>query len=458
MSSSRSITAWAAAIALVGTPAMSARNLLFIMDASNSMWGQVDGVAKMDIAKTTLVDLLSDLPSDTSVGLMAYGHREKGDCADVELLNTIQPDGGAAMTQAVQALSPKGKTPLSASLQASAQAFEGLEGPKNVVLISDGVETCGGDACAAAGALSAAGVDVRVHVVGFDLNAEERASLECIADQGKGQYFNAEDTASFAEAVSEAVEAAGAVPEPEPAPILVAQNDTTVSDVPVRTLLWEDEFEGFDLGEDWTVNGPNPDNYVVEDGMLLAIASKNNALDVPEAENVFQRLDDLPRGDWDIDISFFAEFQTGADLLEIGLWKDPENFLTTRIWTEERYCSRLTFGLRKNARGEKTDFIYDVFQNGCGNESAAKMQETVASLFASEGATITLSKRGRSYSAKLVLNGLLDGNGEQIVVTTESLTSLRSPGSLGFSLSKWSADYSGEMLLQVDKIEVFEVE
>lgn len=46
------------------------------------MWGQVEGTAKITIAKDVLTSLVTDLPQDLNVGLVAYGHRRKGDCRD----------------------------------------------------------------------------------------------------------------------------------------------------------------------------------------------------------------------------------------------------------------------------------------------------------------------------------------------------------------------------------------
>jgi Ca-activated chloride channel family protein len=61
-------------------------NMMFILDASGSMWGQVEGKAKITIAKEVLVGLIENLPEGLNVGLVAYGHRRKGDCKDVEEL------------------------------------------------------------------------------------------------------------------------------------------------------------------------------------------------------------------------------------------------------------------------------------------------------------------------------------------------------------------------------------
>ena len=181
----------------VATPAWAQSNLLFILDGSNSMWGQVDGVAKIETAKEVLVDLLGNLPPDTKVGLMAYGHRSKEDCSDVEILSPIGAKDPAALASDLQSIVPKGKTPIAFALEMSFDAFADAEANNSVVLISDGIETCGGDPCDVAAKLSQRGVNVRVHVVGFDVSAEERQQLECIADAAGGRYFNAADTGGF---------------------------------------------------------------------------------------------------------------------------------------------------------------------------------------------------------------------------------------------------------------------
>jgi Ca-activated chloride channel family protein len=59
---------------------------IIVLDASGSMWGQINGEAKIDIAKRVVSDLLSTLDPSLELGLVAYGHRRKGDCTDIESL------------------------------------------------------------------------------------------------------------------------------------------------------------------------------------------------------------------------------------------------------------------------------------------------------------------------------------------------------------------------------------
>ena len=67
---------------------------MIILDASGSMWGQIDGEAKITIARRVLSKVLDTSPQSLQLGLMAYGHREKGRCDDIELL--VPPETGSA--------------------------------------------------------------------------------------------------------------------------------------------------------------------------------------------------------------------------------------------------------------------------------------------------------------------------------------------------------------------------
>ena len=192
-------------------------NILFILDGSGSMWGQVDGVPKIQTAKEVLGNLMGDLPADTRVGLVTYGHRSEGDCKDVEVLAPIDSLKPSQLREKLKGIKPKGKTPIAFALESSLAEFEPYKGENNnVILISDGIETCGGDPAKRAAELAASGINLRVHVVGFDVTEEQRSQLEAIASSGGGKYFNASSTEAFKEAIVEVKEVAIVEPTPEP--------------------------------------------------------------------------------------------------------------------------------------------------------------------------------------------------------------------------------------------------
>jgi len=202
---------------MLATAAQAADKAIIVLDASGSMWGQIDGKPKLEIARQTLRTVLQTIPADMELGLMAYGHREKGNCEDIELV--VPPAAGTAATIAVAADNLKflGKTPLTASVKQAAEALRYTEHKATVILITDGLETCNADPCAVGKELEQSGVDFTAHVVGFGLTAEEGRQVACLAENTGGKYIQASDAKALEEALVETVVAEPA-PDPAPAP------------------------------------------------------------------------------------------------------------------------------------------------------------------------------------------------------------------------------------------------
>lgn len=195
----------AATPAVCRTPDAPEASVMLILDGSGSMWGQVDGVTKIEIAKQTLTAIIRDLPDSTRVGLILYGHRTKGDCDDVETAAPMGPVDKDALAARISAVNPKGKTPITRSIRRAVEEIRKEEAASTIVLVSDGEETCDPDPCEAARLLKESGVDFVIHVVGFDVTDEQRRQLECIAEATGGRYYaagNAEDFAFAARAAT----------------------------------------------------------------------------------------------------------------------------------------------------------------------------------------------------------------------------------------------------------------
>jgi hypothetical protein len=100
------------------------------------------------------------------------------------------------------------KTPIGASLDQVSEDLAGVEGPKIVILVTDGEETCDGDAAAAIERLAADGVDVQVNIVGFALDDEAlKSTFRRWARLGNGTYFDATNAEELDEAIARAVQA-----------------------------------------------------------------------------------------------------------------------------------------------------------------------------------------------------------------------------------------------------------
>ncbi|SHM92953.1 vWA domain-containing protein [Roseibium suaedae] len=184
-------------------------DMMFVLDLSNSMWGQINGTAKVEIAKDAFSGFLGELPDGVNAGLMAYGHRRKSDCGDVETLVPVTPLDRGKLEASVKSLKPRGKTPITEALRMAAQELGSRDKPGRLVLISDGIETCNGDPCALAAELAKSGVDFKAHVIGFDIASKaDQAKIACIAHLTGGTYWNVKDAGGLAEALRETAQAA----------------------------------------------------------------------------------------------------------------------------------------------------------------------------------------------------------------------------------------------------------
>lgn len=178
---------------------------IIVMDGSGSMWGQIEGRPKLEIARETVAQVLSTVPDGQELGLMAYGHRVKGDCSDIELM--VPPAKGTApeISARVKAMKFLGKTPLSEAVRQAAEALRYGEDAATVVLVTDGLETCNADPCALGRELEASGLKFTAHVIGFGLTKAEGLQVACLAEETGGRYIPASDAKGLAEALAQTV-------------------------------------------------------------------------------------------------------------------------------------------------------------------------------------------------------------------------------------------------------------
>ncbi len=180
--------------------------LIIIYDASGSMWGQMDGKTKMEIASGVLNNTLTNLDSAQEVGLVAYGHRKKGDCKDVEFLVDFSGGKASEVNEAVGAIKPLGKTPLAYSASLVIDKLRSSKTKATIILITDGIESCNGNICDVVKAAKAEGIDFKLHIIGFGLKEGETEQLKCAAGAGEGNYYDAADAEGLASVMDEAVE------------------------------------------------------------------------------------------------------------------------------------------------------------------------------------------------------------------------------------------------------------
>jgi Ca-activated chloride channel homolog len=192
-----------------GTPVM------VVLDASGSMNAADAPGPRIDAARKAVSALVGALPADARVGLTAYGTgtgssdgEKAAGCRDVRQLLPVGPLRPGELTRAVAGLRASGYTPIGRALRQAAAALPAT-GPRSIVLVSDGEDTCAPPApCQVAEQLKAAGAELVVHTVGFKVGGAARGELTCIAAATGGTYREASTGAELGTVLSERVERA----------------------------------------------------------------------------------------------------------------------------------------------------------------------------------------------------------------------------------------------------------
>nr|WP_285874904.1 VWA domain-containing protein [Halalkalibacter oceani] len=177
-------------------------NVQILLDASGSMSQEMEGTTKMTIAKEAVKTFVSSLPEAAHVSLHVYGHEGRDEpevsCQQTETMYELSPYEEGAFENAINSFEATGYTPIARAIEEAGAQFP-EKGEHVMYIVSDGHETCGGDPVLAIKAMQESGVSAVVNIIGFDVEEDERAALEAIANAGDGDYFSANSAASLTE-------------------------------------------------------------------------------------------------------------------------------------------------------------------------------------------------------------------------------------------------------------------
>ena len=195
---------------------------IIVLDGSRSMWTKVGGQSKVAIVRTALGDAFKTYEDRIAFGLVAAGHRQGKTCAEAELI--AKPGELSAKTPGKllfgAGFKPKLGRPIAAALVEAAKQTPptGLD----VVLITDGLDSCKANVCATVKSLKQAAPGLRIHVIGFDSKAKQALKpLACVAQSTGGQFLTAA-TANELKQDLTAVLAIAAKLAPQIAPVATA--------------------------------------------------------------------------------------------------------------------------------------------------------------------------------------------------------------------------------------------
>jgi len=175
--------------------------ILFIFDCSQSMFGRWQSDTKINIAQKLLSNMLDSLKDvkNLELAFRVYGHQKNfppQDCDDTKLEIPFSKGNYKKIEHKLKSLLPRGTTPIAYSLEKSADDFPACKDCRNIIiLITDGLEECGGDPCAVSQLLQKKGIILKPFIIGIGKNFKE--SFDCV-----GTYFDATSELEFNKALN----------------------------------------------------------------------------------------------------------------------------------------------------------------------------------------------------------------------------------------------------------------
>jgi Ca-activated chloride channel family protein len=175
--------------------------ILFIFDDSYSMYAPWNSNIKIEVAKKVMgefLDSLQNLPN-LELALRCYGHttffKPDRNCKDTKLEVPFADakTNSVKIKQRIQKLEPLGTTPIAFSLGECTADFTPKANVRNIViLITDGIEECGGNPCQVSIELQKKGIFLRPFVIGVGLDVKFADVFGCM-----GKFYDVSNEANF---------------------------------------------------------------------------------------------------------------------------------------------------------------------------------------------------------------------------------------------------------------------
>ncbi|MEB3287671.1 MAG: VWA domain-containing protein [Vampirovibrionales bacterium] len=181
-------------------------SFLLILDSSDSMSEPLgNGQSKMAAAKRVILETMQKIPQEVPVGLRVYGDSTYNACRATRMLVPIAPNNRYQISAQMTKIRPTGMTPISYALTTAVREdFNMLNGKRNIILVSDGMETCDRDPCDLAVSMVQNGVDVKINVIGYGLREVEGIrQLKCAALATKGKFYNVDTSAQLGQSLDQ---------------------------------------------------------------------------------------------------------------------------------------------------------------------------------------------------------------------------------------------------------------
>lgn len=178
-----------------------------MIDGSGSMREWMDSMPKFELAKRIVgkyLDSLLSINSNVETAVRVFGHQHPPlarNCEDSRLEVPFGKNSSASIQAVLSRITPQGWTAIAYALEKAANDFPPDPSAKNViVLISDGIETCGGDVCAVGAAFQQRKIFLKPHIIGLNLPRDKLNFFDCA-----GKFYDVTNITSFDNAMHTAI-------------------------------------------------------------------------------------------------------------------------------------------------------------------------------------------------------------------------------------------------------------
>lgn len=159
----------------------------FIMDASRSMLGEVEGRRRMDVARDAMLQLAPGPLQQGRASLVSFGNDRINECNNVPLIHPFGSDAVNATIAAIQTMEPAEPaageqsligSPLYRSIEVALETLPSDSENGSIVMVTDGVDACDRNICELVPALNERGISV--DILAIDVNPDLLNLLACL--------------------------------------------------------------------------------------------------------------------------------------------------------------------------------------------------------------------------------------------------------------------------------------
>ena len=207
----------AAALVFLSLPGLASGSCIddamIVLDGSGSMGRSgyaLNAEPRIDQARAALGRALPLVSPSRPLGLMTYGAGDGASCDSARVRVAPAPGTATAILSEVATMRTEGETPLAQAVATAAAALDHTRRPATIVVVTDGLDTCGGSVCNTARILAGEGANTTIHVVYFRTPGDILASDEqlwrtppgCLAFYTKAQFVRVTDVDGLTRALS----------------------------------------------------------------------------------------------------------------------------------------------------------------------------------------------------------------------------------------------------------------